>query len=242
MTKREKILEKVRRLRALANDKAGNVNEVASATKRMIELMLKYRIEEAELRTEVRADGYCQSQLSPLLQPWIKLLVPVLSYVNGVTPFFLKGKGPAKGAYIYGEAQNVEMAAAIFDYVLGQMKRLWKLEPRRATLKRDSYFTGMACTVAVRMRNDYDEMMAAIARQQTGSQTQALVVVAGQSDKAYESLQQMMGEEGMRSRPLTSAAIVNSAGRDLDAFRIGQVRGHSIELKNQRKLETAEHV
>ena len=49
MAEREKLIERLRKLRALANDATGNPEETATAAARLAEVMAKYGIEEAEL-------------------------------------------------------------------------------------------------------------------------------------------------------------------------------------------------
>ena len=144
MDKRERAIELIKRLLALS--KSSNVNEAALAMAKAQELLTKYNLEQAQIEAAMseaqRQQRYDKSTHSvggtKAEWQWRKHLLNVLASTNFRESIGYTGEGRVA---LVGQPHNVEVVVYLYDYLVGELKRIAKDDYKR---DRRTPFTGVA--------------------------------------------------------------------------------------------------
>jgi hypothetical protein len=156
----DRILDRIRKLLALAG--SANQNEGEIAMRRAHELMLRHNIEHAAQRTyEVRHLGDPHKRGSRV-EADIAGLLAAFFFVKVIRiPVYLPREGKRGGVYeIAGTHANVEMASHVYAFLLATSARLWD-EHRRDHRGRDrlSYQCGVVRGFAEKLKAERTELV-----------------------------------------------------------------------------------
>ena len=226
---RENILHRIKKLKALADDKA-NVNEAANAAAMAQKLIEKHRIEEAELfelTDEEEQEEVGEENLETFngtnLVRWRLDLANRVSYHNNCKIISYKGNRrsgkPAK-ITIVGRPNDVATVRYLFQSLTRDIERLCKLLRPHGGGKSwsNSFRVGAVHAIGQKMKE-------AKAAARVGASTQALVRV----DNAMNAVDAMMKELGVgKARKYThyvdpyAYQAGKRAGKDLN---IGTAKG-----------------
>lgn len=226
MSASENILERVRRLLALAE--SSNVHEAAAAAAKAQELMTKHRIEQAELEVGAVAE-------EPILvedlaaagrsrQPWRELVANALAECNGCDVYARRVRAGRRkwnhSLHIVGSARSSSLVRYMFAYLTREVLRLGEEEARNlreldglrtSTPWHNSFRLGAAAALSQRIREAH-------AAAQIGASGTALARI----DRDAERVAAHMPKTLNAARPARST---HSA-----AFLAGVEAGDSISL------------
>jgi Protein of unknown function (DUF2786) len=140
-TTREAVLRRIRKMMAMADDKRGDPNEIATMAEQAAKLMRKFNIEESELILDdlrkgvgIIADDIAPAQFDKRIPHWYNML----SYAVGKAldcqtriVWSRTNSGEYKLAIrLYGYETDIRVAQWLFSYVVGQVDKLaegvWK--------------------------------------------------------------------------------------------------------------------
>lgn len=122
MDRREKALNKIKKLLALSQ--SSNPNEAAIALKHAQKLMKEYQLHECEIEMKESANEKAFAKKSP---QYIHALVAVIEEVFGVRCFFRAVGFPVKcNAVFFGQNERPEIASYCFDVLLRQLNNARK--------------------------------------------------------------------------------------------------------------------
>lgn len=211
----EKIIDKIRKLIAKANDTSCTVAEADSFMQKAHELMVTYNVERSQLDVQGNVNGtvFKHYSLKTLIRPFSKQIINGITHLYGCKWYYSRDV-----ATFYGEEQSAAMAHSIAIMVLRAVQQ----EARRTDGGR-SFMFGAAVVIDRRCR----EMKAA-------EYTQARV--AGGSN-ALVVLQQH-DEEGAKNYlattlnvKLTTAKPKQVRIRDASGYGAGQAFGATVQLR-----------
>lgn len=225
---RTKIIDRIRKLRELANDPNGNENETASAASRMAELMLQHRIEEAELGEagdEENAFFLLIRSHEPL--KWHIRLAGDLAKVHGCVG--ISGRGSLKGIWLFGPDDRVEVAKYVFYYIA---EEILKLVFRSAIPppKRDDFCAGVVDRVVRRIATKLADMKRqrreeAWADGKFGTD-KALATIDKQDEEVFKAYKAFVESTGSPVEEHNT----NEENKDLAAYLEGYRKGDEIVL------------
>lgn len=215
---RKKILEKLQKLRELANDPTGNVNETASAAARMTRLMLEHNIAEAELEIdEYAGDIYFRN--GDRREKWQLFLISSLAQANSCTLAEFK-RGEQIMVTVVGVELDVATVRYLYDLCCKQLKthlRIWKMT--HYFTSEEEFMFGAVSTIKDRVT----EERAKVIEENLGTLTsQALVHLDTRGHDAF--LHFNGGKESSTKKE------VHLTPRDARAFHAGVRAGQSIQL------------
>lgn len=225
MTKRESIVDRIRKLRVLAND-PNSLEEATTAAKLVEQLIQKYQVDEAELifqegETETpKLDDEPVETFGKRQNVWKNVLSLQLAKLYNCTTVFQRKSG-SLGLYIIGRPSDIEIVKYNYAYLSLQITRLAeKLQPDnlfRGAAKgwRNSFYLGAVDSILATMEQEKQ-----VSREQATSN--ALVVI----DRHYNetmALQKKLfpsaSEHGFNSRV------------DGNAYNVGYEAGKGLQSK-----------
>ena len=121
MENREKLLERVKNLLAMAKHSASNEHEAATALRRAESLMRKHSIEIAELEAKTLShdDLICAETNESRNCTWVWVLAWAASDLTSTLP----GKNSGYLSF-YGTKEDTQVAKLMFDYLIAVTERL----------------------------------------------------------------------------------------------------------------------
>jgi hypothetical protein len=125
MTSTIKILDRVKKLLALAKDKGGNANEVAAAAALAASLMQAHKLTEADVPTE-DPEGPDMVDLpagADFLDSWRFVLVTCVARSFMCEAVGLRSAGRRK-VRVVGRREDVEVALEVYRHLAGELERL----------------------------------------------------------------------------------------------------------------------
>ncbi len=153
-SERQRLLDKLAKLKALADCPTGNVNETATAAAAMARIMLEYEIELADLEC-----GPSDDELQVIDQPvdgkeslrgfptWQTNLLHELakvhhcvSYSNHRADYWLWTRRTATVLHLIGAAQDVENVRSLFRFCVNEIERLCREWGQGRPVKRKNDF------------------------------------------------------------------------------------------------------
>ena len=125
----ERVLEKIRKLLALAG--SANEHEAEIAMRRAHELMLRHNIEQAKSTTasayEVRQLGEPQKRASGVDLDIVGLLTEFFFVEVIRVPVYVPGTGEHADVFeVIGTGANIDMALHVFEFLRATAERLWQ--------------------------------------------------------------------------------------------------------------------
>jgi hypothetical protein len=117
----EKILEKIKKCMALANDKHATENEAAVALKQAKALMDEYQITDVDLvLSNVKEYGI---NVAKMLPQWHWNLIHTCGDLFNCHPYQIKREGKKAQIKFIGVGSNAEMCTYAYDVLIRQLKR-----------------------------------------------------------------------------------------------------------------------
>jgi hypothetical protein len=217
-TSKERLLKKLQKLKALAQDPTGNANEAANAAARMTEIMIQEGIAEAEL--DLGNDGELTKEDiagGKKLPTWRKNLLGVLAGA-------VNCRAVAQGANkVWLLGPSAQIAAVTYQYtaVANDVERLqkeWIGAPRGSSEWR-SFCVGATWVISKRVQDIRDQ---ALRHAQQAGQTRALVFLQSSITDAETSRLFNGGklQSGRKERP----------PEDAHSFVAGMQAGRRVSL------------
>lgn len=232
---RQRLLNKLGRLKALSECKTGNVNETATAAAAMTRLMLEYKIEMAELEHQPAPEGVEEIELHKRTQPfpvWQSHLLHCLASANDCVGYQTctrqwtewTGKQKTTRLNLLGRRQDLDNTRRLFTYCLQEIERLaqgWK--PGRGKQLKNDFRIGVAAAVGQMVREEAETVRAeAERRAQENEQTsRALTLI----DRGLDEVQEAARKIGVRPARSRGARSVS-----MDAYQAGFRAGQSVVL------------
>lgn len=207
----EKVIERVRKLMALAT--SSNEHEAAAAAAKAQELMLKYNLQMAQLEEkpeDVAVQNYFDKDGSAT---WRKQLMATIAKTCLCRIVIGEAWG-AKGRkwILFGEPANVEVALYLYEYLSGEIIRL---SPRpMSTSYSNAFRHGATATIQRKLLADFKDFETAT------EQTTALVVVkdALVAAKVAEVFPKLGKGRGV-------------AARDYYGYQAGRDAGQGVQIR-----------
>lgn len=253
---RDRVLARVKKMLAMADDKRGNPNEIATAAEQAARLMRKFNIEHAEvLAHEIRTGAgiMCDDIADPNYDRRIPHWYNVLATVIGRTLdcqcrlVWTRHDDKRQLAFkLFGHASDIQVAKWLFAYVLGQVQRLaeqdWKtvmrdyqaqgrtITPPLRRRWKDQYRSGVVSGVIGRIEQVYgkDEAAEPSVQEAAASRTTGALIVL------REAKQQAI-REAFPDHEFTYKDNLLGNVRRVDAFWKGYAESNSISV--ERVLE-----
>ena len=130
-TERSRLVDKVRKLLAMANHENGNANEVAIALRQAEAMMRKHEIKYAEVTlSQLTADNLCEaaSEIKYKKTPeWVWSLAWSAALLTDTRPSFCNYDAYGRHNISFcGSIADTEVALLIFEYLITACKRLTK--------------------------------------------------------------------------------------------------------------------
>jgi hypothetical protein len=171
---RQRLLDKLAKLKALSECKTGNVNETATAAATMTRIMLEYQIEMADL--ELNEEGDSSDVLDQSILPesyngfpiWQKTILSALAEVNHCMSYtshtreddWLFGRRTRTRMCVIGTARDIENTRKLFAWCVEEVERLtqdWGFG--KAVKRRNDFKCGAASGIADKVRAERDRVM-----------------------------------------------------------------------------------
>ena len=169
MTTDEKIIERVRKLMALAT--SSNEHEAAAAAAKAQELLLKYNLSVNALEEKPKAGESHFDDHDSYSIGWRSDLIAVIcaNACGGLVQMTIRTHRFAKRFWVFGEPANVEVATYLYHYLT---KELLRIGPKPAASKAGHAFRlGAVAAIGHRLRETFTEF------RQASAETQSLVLV-----------------------------------------------------------------
>lgn len=236
--RRAKMLEKVRKLLAMANDGRGNENESATAMRQANKIMAEYGIEEAEcdMRTidagemvfgeaQCFADGKAPEpgKVSRSAPAWAGVLaVGVARFTDSI---ITRKTGVNGQVFVFkGEKEDVLLARWVFGVLVASINAEQKASGWTARGEATSFRMAAASTLQNRLKSLHRERMAMYEEAKAQSNSRALVVV----DHKQNEIAVRFGEQRTR----TCRTGFSSSG----AMQAGSAAGSRINIPSGRPI------
>jgi hypothetical protein len=229
----EKILERVRKLLAMANDERGNEGERDNALRMANNLMAKYQLDMADIPTEVRErdDPIGRFDVDGWYIPWCNMIRGSVARLFSCK-YLQGGKiNATRGRHIFiGRASNATTAMLMSDWIVKEaLREADRVAGHRLTPAGRSFGLGVASSLARRVTELLEKSAAELSREQ-GSEIQSngrdLVMIRANELSA--------ADEWMRANIKVGKARATRAGNlDYDAMNAGRSHADKINLNKQ---------
>ena len=219
----ERLLDRVRKLLAQAEDESVTPAEAQAFTAKAAELMAKYGIDRALLAAERPETDRPADRIVTIDNPWAREKAHLLSGLASALRchcILLGGKRPGSRVHLFGFASDIDRTDVLYTSVLIQMAHGlagaivpdWSSSPRAW---RRSWLLGFATAVISRVTEaEHGAFRAATARS-TGDGERAALVLADRSLVIRQQVQD--------AYPVTRKARVTYSGTGYrDGYAVGQ--------------------
>jgi hypothetical protein len=235
-SEKQRLLEKLSKLKALAECQTGNVNETATAAATMTKIMLEYQIEMADLESQQPLEGVVEEELSPgstasVIPLWQQSLANVLAEVNHCMAFsstkneyFFWKRSTQTRLYLIGSPTDIANTRRIFDFCVSEVERLcraWGVG--KDTKLRNDFKRGAGRGIADKVRRERDEVMRQESQRAAEKKlaSRALALFDQKRDAVQTYAQQRLNLQNKYSRVRGAAP---------NAFQAGYQAGSQIDL------------
>lgn len=236
--RQRKLLDKLARLKALAECPTGNVNETATAAAAMTRLMLEYQIELAELGVDdpqpqvVESDVFDQPRATGLPMWQYHLLQGLAdahhcgclccSQVVGIYLGSFR-RATERRYCLVGASQDVDQAKRLFYYCLQEIERLChEWNPRARVAVKNDFRLGASKGIVDKVQS---ELQAVVAEQEASRHSAGLVVFEAKLRAVEEHFHQRGVRSTTRSYRRPGAA----------AFQQGYEAGSNLDLQGRSR-------
>jgi hypothetical protein len=162
---KEKIIDTITKLRALATDNS-NADEAANAAAKMQDLLFRHNLSESDLRSELEATPAYEKEIidlgvsSPQSKQWKAYLIHILAMNNFCK--LINNTNTAE-VWLIGQEDNRMVVKYLYDYLSKDLIRMGKLAAKEAkkdvslyrfnsTLWKKSFFSGANNSINTRLR------------------------------------------------------------------------------------------
>lgn len=217
MSNRDAVLERIRKMLALANDGAASVGEIENAVKMARELMTKYGVEEGDLNTHDPSSKISEEIAAKRCgwSGWEQRLVSAVEQICDVRGFFRKYSRHRTDICFLGFPADVAVACELFPALLVSIKACARMTITEGTgwhFRHRSFAEGFVKGLfeqATRMKRQ-------------AVQTHAIIL---RKDLAIDKwINENMDLRQKRTGPSGHA-------HDPDAYEKGRAMGNKVELK-----------
>ncbi len=230
----ERLLDRVRKLLAQAEDDAVTPAEAQAFTAKAAELMAKYGIDRALIAADQPDTDQPANRILDIDNPWAREKAHLLCGLASALrcQCILLGSRPGNRVHIFGFGSDIERTDVLYTSVLIQMAHglagarvpEWSSSPRAW---RRSWLLGFATAVIARVRQaEHGAMVAATAHGKSESDRTALVL-ADRSLVIRKQVEQVY--------PITRKARVTYSG---SGYRDGYERGQRADIGGSRLSRT----
>jgi hypothetical protein len=232
----ERLLDRVRKLLAQAEDDAVTPAEAQAFTAKAAELMAKYGIDRALLAADQPDTDQAANRILDIDNPWARerahLLCGLASALR-CQAILLGGSRPGSRVHIFGFWSDIERTDLLYTSVLIQMAHglagatvpEWSSSPRAW---RRSWLLGFATAVIARVRQaEHGAVQAATDRARPGGSDRTALVLADRSLIIRQQVEQ--------AYPVTRRARVTYSG---SGYRDGYERGQRADIGTTRLTRT----
>lgn len=213
----EKILEKARKLKALAG--SSNPNEARLALQKMQAILLKYGLTEKDLEK----DAFGRLTFEYSAEPWVRMVVEAVANLYLCrSAFSRKSSGRAK-YYIIGSEDHAEVVREMCLEILGAIRR----ESNTGLVDKRSFRKGASDRIVI----NCVELIKAAKNGQLQDDCGAALVIGDLYKKTFDAIDVYMAE-GMN---IIAAKPRRQAPVDKRSYLLGSVYGNTVEL--QKKMQ-----
>lgn len=233
MTQEEKILERIRKLLALARDGAATEAEASLAMERAQALLCEHNLSLAEIENGGRAGLIVLEFLRTDRQQWRRILANSMGRLY-FCQYFYSTRGAEDTHSFIGQKHNVEVARLMFDYVHATIERLAHehgIEHNRNPGYVASFKAGIVGRIAHRILEQLQQACTSGLEVDGGGTLPALVSLY---DRANEAVR-----ETMLSQPGFSTVKAVMSISDEAGFRDGVLAGADVGLDRQVSAKQA---
>jgi len=239
---RQRILNKLSRLKALSECKTGNVNETATAAAAMTRLMMEYKIELAELEAsggEAPDSPVEEQDLTPggrgnSFPKWQTILLNRLSEANDCVGFQATSRtwepwyGESRNSKlsIIGRAEDIHQVRTLFFYCIQEIERLcYQWSPRAKVARKNDFRMGAAIAIGQKVSVEREAVRAEeqARSQQQGHVSRALILLDRRLDEVHDAA----AKAGVETNRVRSSRAMSAA-----AYNSGYQAGSSVNLPN----------
>lgn len=235
---RQRLLDKLARLKALSECQTGNVNETATAAAAMARLMLEYKIELAEIEHQPAAGSIEEMELDgQRARPfpiWQSHLLHCLASANDCVGFQTtshqwspwNGRQQTARLNLLGRREDLENTRRLFAFCLQEIERLcrrWK--PGQGMRLKNDFRTGAAAAIAEMVRKEAE----AVRHEAEERGSSALVLLERNLDQVEEAARNI-GVKPARSRGTRYVSM--------EAYQAGYQAGQQVTLPTENAAIT----
>lgn len=218
MIDRAKLIAKIEKLRALANDPSGNANEREAAALKLGELMAEYQVSEIELgqRPASSIQKHKLHDTTGRVDHWDEVLLGEVSHLYRCR-VCIQTKGSVVTYVLVGYSDDAAQAAEIYSIIKVQIVRQCErwyssrgITPSKARRKKtelNSYCLGLAIGVTRRLK----QVLANLRERWELSNSTALAVFDSRASEVDESIK---GLAAARKRRVSCLALVQDGLAD----------------------------
>jgi Protein of unknown function (DUF2786) len=227
----DKLLDRVRKLLAKAEDESVTPPEAQALTAKAAELMAKYGIDRALLAAERPDTDQPANRMLDIDNPWARVKAHLLCGLASALrcqSILLTGARPGARIHLFGYASDIERTDVLYTSVLIQMWHglagaqvpAWSRSPRAW---RRSWLLGYASAVVSRVRAAEQAAASLATSADTAPGSRAALVLADRS--------QVIRRNVAQAYPVTRTARVSYSG---SGYRDGYAQGQRADIGGSR--------
>jgi hypothetical protein len=226
----DRLLDRVRKLLAKAEDESVTPPEAQALTAKAAELMAKYGIDRALLAADRPETDKPASRVLDIDNPWARVKAHLLCGLGSALrcQCILLSTSPGSRIHVFGYASDIERTDVLYTSVLIQMWHgltgaqvpAWARSPRAW---RRSWLLGFATAVICRVREAEHAAACQATAPAAGGSSRAALVLA---DRAL-----VIRRNAEQAYPLTRTARVTYSGT---GYRDGYVQGQRADIGGSR--------
>ena len=226
----DKLLDRVRKLLAKAEDEGVTPAEAQALTAKAAELMAKYGIDRALLAAQRPETDRPDSRIVEIYNPWARVQAHLLSGLAAALrcQCILLPAGEGQRVHVFGYASDIERTDVLYTSVLIQM---WHglvaadVPSRAANIRawRRSWLLGFAAAVSEKGRSAEDRAERAVTTSEAAGSTRATLVLADRS--------MVIRQNVARAYPTTRTARMTYSGTGYGA---GFAKGRQADIGTGR--------
>jgi len=222
------VIDKVKALRRLSENKSATPAEAASAAARVQELMLKHKLSEAQVRDAREGVEWWPEPLwvGKKRSPWRSILATGVAHANGCRILHGVLPGTPRRLTIIGKQSDAEVVRYLYAYLEREIERHCKLFLEKTSdsrtgsrLRAASFRVGFAETVARRLVEERTRAKAEAASHGTSAALMRL-------DQDEADVQVWVANKGLSSVKPKIAMV------DASAWRSGCERGAAVAIRS----------
>lgn len=226
----EKIIGRVKKMLALANDSGASEGERDNALRMAYNLIAKYNLSMSSIESHGEESRVDESG-SFRGQPWVVSVVNSVAQLFFCKYYFVKKKGMNYDHHFVGKDSNAVTARYMAEFVVTSIIAQGRKESRKvgeASAWRRSFFMGAADRIQSRIREMKDEASASNKADVASGGTS--LVLSSVYDSEKEANEAWLESQGVRLR---SRKITTKAAAHRDGYASGDSFGKTIQLNRQ---------